>query len=109
METNVDYTIYYTHHPNTYFDYAVCFVIKSITSKTGKCKIMEFVKKEAEESVNFPVTNLRERIYESTYSKETKMVKSGEKTSFSTPKKAKPQAQVTLVDENFEHIIRNMF
>jgi polyhydroxyalkanoate synthesis regulator phasin len=100
------------------------------TSKTGKGKIlksqtrevisrvMEFMKKEAEEGVNIPITNFRERIvaatgiakatYES-IERENKMVKSGEKTSFTTPKTAKPQAQVTQIDENLEHTIRNMF
>jgi hypothetical protein len=38
-----------------------------------------------------------------------KKVKSGEKTPFSTPKKAKPQARVTQVDKSFEHTICNMF
>jgi hypothetical protein len=37
------------------------------------------------------------------------MVKPGEKTLFSTPKKAKSQARVIHVDKSLEHTIRTMF
>jgi hypothetical protein len=52
MKKNTDYTINYRNHSDSYFDYVVRFVIKftnkMFTSKTGKGKIMEFMKKEAE-------------------------------------------------------------
>jgi hypothetical protein len=41
--------------------------------------------------------------------RENRMVKPGEKTLFSTPKKAKSQARVIHVDKSLEHTIRTMF
>ena len=99
-------------------------------SKTGKgrllrsqtreviARVIDFMKREAEEGITIPIANFRERVMVATgiskntfvsISKENKVVKSGDKASFTTPKKTKPQPRVTNIDQNFEQTIRNMF
>jgi hypothetical protein len=81
-------------------------------------RVTDFMKNEAEEGVQIPIANFKERIlkatgigktaYEST-AKEKQKIHSGEKNQFSTPQKGKSLPWVTNLHENVKKLFSNCF